>query len=155
LAGASDAIRQAIAGHEQGEVINRHYTETNLGKLKGFMDRIDFGIEIDEDNRRGYPVIQRCNLDDNRAVRVAARLSGDRLVRVIVTDPSVGDRPVIRLDLTEADDEPVESIRDRTHRAARRLHSLLGGRRLRIVNEAAPEIDDRHLRQAVMSFMAL
>lgn len=74
LAGASDAIRQAIAGHEQGEVINRHYTETNLGKLKGFMDRIDFGIEIDEDNRRGYPVIQRCNLDDNRAVRVAARL---------------------------------------------------------------------------------
>jgi putative membrane protein len=35
LAGASDAIRHAIAGHEQGEVSNRHYTETNLGKLKG------------------------------------------------------------------------------------------------------------------------
>lgn len=152
---ASDSIRQAIAGHEQGEVINRHYTRTNLRKLKSYMDRLDFGIEIDEDDRRGYPVIRRCSLDDNRAVKVAARLFDGRLTRVIVTDPAVGERPVIRLDLTDAADQSDSVIRERTERAACRLHGLLSGRRLRIVNEAEPDVDDRRLRQAVMSFVAL
>jgi len=86
---------------------------------------------------------------------VAARLFDGRLTRVIVTDPSVGERPVIRLDLTDADDQPIAVVRERTERAARRLHGLLSGRRLRIINEAEPEADDRLLRQAVMSFVAL
>jgi hypothetical protein len=101
------------------------------------------GIEISEDDRRGYPVIRRCTLDDNRAVNVAARLLDGRLSRVIVTDPSVGERPVIRLDLTDSEDQSVAVIRERTVRAARRLHGLLAGRRLRIVNEA-----ERHRRPA-------
>ena len=155
LVEASDSVLQAIAGHEQGEVINRHYTETNIGKLKAYMDRLDFGIDIDEDDRRGYLAIRRCPLDDNRAIKVAARLFDGRLARVIVTDPSVGERPVIRLDLTDADDQPIAVVRERTERAARRLHDLLSGRRLRIVNEAEPDVDDRPLRQAVMSFVAL
>ena len=136
-------------------MINRHYTETNIGKLKAYMDRLDFGIDIDEDDRRGYLAIRRCPLDDNRAIKVAARLFDGRLARVIVTDPSVGERPVIRLDLTDADDQPIAVVRERTERAARRLHDLLSGRRLRIVNEAEPDVDDRPLRQAVMSFVAL
>jgi integrase len=83
LAGAPDSVRQAIAGHEQGEVINRHYTETNLRKLKGFMDRIDFGIEIEEDDPRGFPTIRRCTLADGHTTEVAARLEDKRLVRVM------------------------------------------------------------------------
>jgi hypothetical protein len=155
LVKATDGDRQAIAGHEQDDVINRHYTKVNIRELKALMDRLDFGIEIDDDDRRGFPIIRHCSLDDNRAVRVAARLLDGRLSRVIVTDPSVGERPVITLDLASAENEPVSVLRERTERAARRLHKLLRDRRVRIVNEAEPDIEDRKLQQAVMSFVAL
>jgi integrase len=155
LAGAPDPVRQAIAGHEQGEIINRHYTETNLRKLKGFMDRIDLGIEIEEDDPRGFPTIRRCTLGDGHTIEVAARLEDRRLVRVIVRDPMIGERPVIRLDLTETGGLTREDLRTRTERAAHRLHRLQQGRRIRIVNEADPALDDRAVRLAVMSFLAL
>ena len=155
LAGAPDPVRQAIAGHEQGEVINRHYTETNLKKLKGFMDRLDFGIEIDEDDARGFPTIRRCTLADGHTIEVAARLEDERLVRVIVRDPMVGEQPVIRLDLTKAEGLTRDEVRARTERAAERLYRLHEGRRIRIINEVDPGLDDRAVRQAVMSFMAL
>jgi integrase len=155
LAGAPDSVRQAIAGHEQGEVINRHYTDTNLKKLKGFMDLLDFGIEIDDDDARGFPTIRRCTLADGHTIEIAARLEDKRLVRVIVRDPMVGEQPVIRLDLTKATCLTRDELRARIERAAERLSRLHEGRRIRIINEADPDLDDRAVRQAVMSFMAL
>src|SRR5690606_40607776 len=88
LVGAPDNVREAIAGYEHGSVINRHYTETNLALLKRFLDRIDYGIEVDEDNR-GFPVIRRRSLLDRQVVTVVARIDGNgRLARLTISDPA-------------------------------------------------------------------
>ena len=47
-----------------------------------------------------------------------------------------------------------EAARDRLDCAARKLYCLLDGRRLHVVNEAAPALQDEALEQAVATFVA-
>ena len=53
--GASDHVREFILGHEHGSVINRHYTQANLELMKSFLDRINLGLAIEVNARRGFP----------------------------------------------------------------------------------------------------
>ncbi|MGI1661042.1 DUF6538 domain-containing protein [Palleronia sp. KMU-117] len=57
-----DGFRQAILGHKNGTIINRHYTAQKAALLKDCLERADFGIEVAFSHRHGFPVIAGCAL---------------------------------------------------------------------------------------------
>lgn len=86
---------------------------------------------------------------------VVARLDGNgRLARLTISDPADPARAGIRLPqaVVQAGSDP--AARDRLDRAARNLYCLLDGQRLHVVNEAAPDLQDEALEQAVATFVA-
>ncbi|PKP62633.1 MAG: hypothetical protein CVT86_07285, partial [Alphaproteobacteria bacterium HGW-Alphaproteobacteria-8] len=61
-AGATNPLRQAVLGHEPGEVIDKHYTDVGEAAMKQALDAIDWGVEIAPHPTRGFPVIVACTL---------------------------------------------------------------------------------------------
>jgi hypothetical protein len=57
-----DGFGQAILGHKNGTIINRHYTAQKAALLKDCLERADFGIEVTFSHRHGFPVITGCAL---------------------------------------------------------------------------------------------
>ncbi len=57
-----DGFRQAILGHQNGTIVNRHYTAQKAALLKQCLDMADFGMEITLSPARGFPVIAGCSL---------------------------------------------------------------------------------------------
>ena len=94
--GAPDHVRQSILGHEHGSVINRHYTQANLELMKSFLDRIDLGLAIEVDARRGFPVIRGCTLLKEMPLRVNLTLDANNQPRCIeIHEPTSGVSHVI------------------------------------------------------------
>jgi hypothetical protein len=61
-AGVEEGQRQAIAGHRNGTILNRHYTAHYAKDLKTAVDRADFQLSIVLDRRRGFPTITSCDV---------------------------------------------------------------------------------------------
>jgi integrase len=80
-AGIEESQRQAIAGHKTGTILNRHYTAHHSRDLKAAVDAADFRLVIEEDPKRGHPVIASCGLV------AAASLS----VEVVLDEDSAAD----------------------------------------------------------------
>jgi hypothetical protein len=57
-----DGFRQAILGHQNGTIVNRHYTAQKAALLKDCLDMADFGMEITLSHAHGFPVITGCSL---------------------------------------------------------------------------------------------
>jgi hypothetical protein len=103
-AGAPDFVRQAILGHEQNQIINRHYTEANLGLLKKYLDQIDLGLEIAM-GPAGFPVIVGCSLLQQKALEVMLQLDTKlRARRIEVRDPETDAYTLIESQLPEKAD---------------------------------------------------
>lgn len=57
-----DGFRQAILGHKNGTIINRHYAAQKAALLKDCLERADFGIKVTFSHRHGLQVIAGCAL---------------------------------------------------------------------------------------------
>jgi hypothetical protein len=57
-----DGFRQAILGHKNGTIINRHYTAQKASLLKDCLDQADFAIDVAYSQPHGFPVIAGCAL---------------------------------------------------------------------------------------------
>jgi integrase len=57
-----DGFRQAILGHQNGTIVNRHYTAQKAALLKTCLDRADFEVEVTLSHAHGFPVITGCAL---------------------------------------------------------------------------------------------
>ncbi|KDB02247.1 integrase [Defluviimonas sp. 20V17] len=85
-ANVPDAVRKAIAGHKQQDIINRHYTAQNAPKLRTALDLADYGLEIQHSERHGYPIIVGCSVGRERVFEASVELGDQgeaKQVRVI------------------------------------------------------------------------
>lgn len=55
--GIDTGTRQRILGHLEGTTIDRHYSDHGLLELKDLLDSVDYGIEVGDDKRFGFPII--------------------------------------------------------------------------------------------------
>ena len=130
--GASDHVRQSILGHEHDSVINRHYTQANLELMKSFLDRIDLGLAIEVDARRGFPVIRGCTLLKELPLRVNLTLDANNQPRCIeIHEPTSGVSHVIMPERA-FDSKDRAAVAENLDRMGRRLAAILTGRRYRI-----------------------
>ncbi len=130
--GAPDHVRQSILGHEHGSVINRHYTQANLELMKSFLDRIDLGLAIEVDARRGFPVIRGCTLLKEMPLRVNLTLDANNQPRCIeIHEPTSGVSHVIMPE-RPVDPKDRAAVAENLDRMGRRLAAILADRRYRI-----------------------
>jgi len=88
-AGATNPLRQAVLGHEPGEVIDKHYTDVGEAAMKQALDAIDWGIEIAPHPKRGFPVIVACTLACQATLDLHLVLDDDGAARSVeIFDPS-------------------------------------------------------------------
>jgi integrase len=73
-AGVPHTDCQALLGHKHSDVTNLHYTDRNLGKLKEFVDRIDYRLQIEMSPELGFPVIVGCRLAERPGVDIVMDL---------------------------------------------------------------------------------
>lgn len=84
--------RQRILGHLEGTTVDRHYSDHGLSELKTTLDSVDYGIQVREKNRFGFPVITGCStpLMASLDVEIALSNSGE-LVAVRLRDPDTDE----------------------------------------------------------------
>lgn len=136
-AGIEESVRQVIAGHSAGSVLNIHYTSHDPDDLKRALDAVDFRLTVAWSERHGFPIIVGCDLAEEMA-DVDVVLAGDggaasvsiggrdgvapELVVAMAgaLKPRNGTRRVIvARDMTEAAQAVREALRGRKPRALR------------------------------------
>jgi hypothetical protein len=154
--GATDGEREALLGHEHEKIVNRHDTEQHLPRLKALLDRVDFGIEIVDDQDRGHPVIARCTLGDRPTLDITATLDGNgSLTYLKVVDPLVGEEPIMGLPIPRPGEKVDDTLRERVERMARILFRRAKTCTISVRNRKSPDVRDPAAERAVASFIAL
>jgi len=100
--------------------------------MKSFLDRIDLGLAIEVDARRGFPVIRGCALLKEMPLRVNLTLDANNQPRCIeIHEPTSGVSHVIMPE-RPVDSKDRAAVAENLDRMGRRLASILTGRRYRI-----------------------
>lgn len=154
--GAADGEREALLGHEHEKIVNRHYTEHHLPRLKALLDEVDYGLEIVDDEGRGHPVIARCSLGDRPPLKVQETLDAKgRLTYLRVLDPVQGEQPFISVRIPVPGETVDEARRERVQRAARMIFRRAKTARVEVGNTKIRGVRDPDAERAVSSFIAL
>lgn len=154
--GATDGEREALLGHEHEKIVNRHYTEQHLPRLKALLDRVDFAIDVIDDPDRGHPVIARCVLGERPTLDVEVTLDAKGQLRFLrVVDPIQGEHPIISLRIPAPGKKMEEVRREKVERAARILFRRAKTSSITVRNRKIPEIRDPAAERAVARFIAI
>ncbi|UWQ20072.1 site-specific integrase [Jannaschia sp. W003] len=93
----SEGRRQAIAGHRNGKIINRHYTAFHARSLKGDLDKARYELTLVWDAANGFPVIGHCGLSDRIPETAIDVELADEGVAAVTVDTE-GERATCRFD---------------------------------------------------------
>ena len=146
-ADVGDGQRQALAGHKNGSILNRHYTAHHTKDLKSAVDKADFRLEIVHSAQHGHPVIKACALAPTESFSVEVVLGADGEAEVIRVSQSDSEESLFSFELGKVASDAA-SRRAAVLDAAQEFRKLVGERPLRLPRDASK-------RAAVEHFHAL
>lgn len=146
-ADVTDGERQAIAGHKHGSILNRHYTAHYTRKLKDAVDKVELGLRIRFDPKRGFATIASCGLAGGTVYDVDVTLNETGEAETISVSSGTTTAPAFsfsRVDQMTGERVCQKAVRE----AARRFRELVAASTL--------NLPKHHLKRlAIEHFQAL
>jgi integrase len=136
----TDGQRQAIAGHQHGNILNIHYTAHHTKDLKAAVDKADFNIEIGRRRQYGFPVILGSNLAQTDSLEVEITLTEEGEAATVTIKDDRSSQPVFSYMRED------QHSRQHLQMVAKDLKKLLAARSLRLPTNAMKRAAFEHLQ---------